>query len=636
MANVLLALAIALLVAAIAAYAVLSIRTNAPPGPPLPGGWGPNVAIFDPTMGTSAIMKTISALFMRSTEFTSQRVALFFMPGTYNLSFKLGYYMTVYGLGRTPDLTVINGTIQVCNNNTDNDPVNCHTRAPDPGVSALDNFWRACENIKIVPPASVNKTNFWAVSQACAMRRVIIDGNIHFSEDNGYSSGGFIADSQISGGVQFGTQQQFLSRNVDYGDQNGVQGGAWNIVMAGCSGNNMARLPQSVTVVKQTVAEIAPKPYVFAEKDANGTNRWYIGVPNPRRNASGPPDYADITSISDFEIVISDSDLAAVAGRGVNIVVAPGIYNATSPIIVAPTTVVLGLGMPTLLAGVGGAIVAELAEPATGARVGGFLLEATSATDTFLLDWGRKASLSGSRRPGPSPPKSCPSKSCQSANQHSQPQSYGRHPPRGSADPSYLYDIYTRVGGAASPAAVPINIPAMVHINLENTICDNFWLWVADHGAGIPPSNTCGDWSAIWKNMHCPSCLIVDSDNVTFYGLATEHATGDDLVKWNGDNGVVYFFQSELPYHVPTGYNQVAFRGSGANLTLQGGGAYSFFPCDNVNLSTGFILRPDAHAKVFTRFLDGKGGFASTAQIGGSACGAAATAGSPGPAWCSH
>jgi hypothetical protein len=427
------------------------------------------------------------------------------------------------------------------------------------------------------------------------MRRVIIRGSLHLAEDNGFSSGGFIADSQITGQLAFVSQQQFLCRNIACAG--GMTGGAWNIVLAGCSGG---RAPSKNTIVIPDVPLVAPKPYIFVE---NG--QWFIGVPNVRANLSGLADFGDITTISDFEIVTTNAEMANVISCGFNVVVAPGIYDMAAPLAIAPNTVVLGVGMATLRAGPAGAIVGLSATPPTGARVGGFLLEATSATKTYLLDWGRGASPRGARQ---------------------------------DTAPSFLYDIYARVGGSADPATNPVAIPAMVHINIANTICDNFWLWVADHGVGIPNSATCGDWSSYWKNLQCPSCLVVDADNVKFYGLAAEHATGDDLVKWNGANGIVYFFQSEFPYHVPANYNKTAFRGSGANLTLLGAGAYSYFPClPATTVPTGFILQPDAHVSACTVFLNGEGGVAMTATVGGAACGAAVTKALPGtPAWCLH
>jgi hypothetical protein len=556
-------------------------------------------------------MAAIRAAFLASAEFAPTRIALFFMPGTYTLSFKVNYYMGVYGLGRTPDLTTINGAVQVCNNNSVGDPVNCHTGAPDPSVSALDNFWRACENITIVPPAANGQTNFWAVSQACAMRRVIMQGHLHLSEDNGYSSGGFIADSRVTGDIAFITQQQFILRNVDCGRSMGTC--AWNAVLVGCKGGHPA--DKSTTVVAATPLA-APKPFLYYENGA-----YFIGVPNARSGTVGAPDFTDFTAVSaaQFVVVKANSDLAAAnaaLARGMHVVVAPGIYDVSSPLLVMPGSVLLGVGLATLRAGAAGAIVAAGAPD--GARVGGFLLEATSATRTYLLDWGRS------------------------------PQSRFAN-----AAPSFLYDIYARVGGALDPASNPISIPAMVHINVPQTVCDNFWLWVADHGAGIPPSSQCDApaprwsaadgfvgsgatpaWADIWKNLHCPTCLIVEADNVVCYGLATEHATGDDLVKWSGNNGAVYFFQSEMPYHPVPGYNQVAFRGTGKGLTLAGGGAYTYYPCDNITISDGFALAADARGSVFTMFLNGKGGVANVNGICGGPVYGPPGAPSSGPSWC--
>ena len=45
--------------------------------------------------------------------------------------------------------------------------------------------------------------DFWAVSQAAPLRRVHINGNlslIDYCSDPSYASGGFIADSQFTGG----------------------------------------------------------------------------------------------------------------------------------------------------------------------------------------------------------------------------------------------------------------------------------------------------------------------------------------------------------------------------------------------------------------------------------------------------
>ncbi len=43
--------------------------------------------------------------------------------------------------------------------------------------------------------------------------------------------------------------------------------------------------------------------------------------------------------------------------------------------------------------------------------------------------------------------------------------------------------------------------------------------------------------------------IQVNGDNVIAYGLAVEHTLGN-MVEWNGNQGRVYFYQSEYPYDV--------------------------------------------------------------------------------------
>jgi hypothetical protein len=45
--------------------------------------------------------------------------------------------------------------------------------------------------------------------------------------------------------------------------------------------------------------------------------------------------------------------------------------------------------------------------------------------------------------------------------------------------------------------------------------------------------------------------LIVNGDDVTADGLFVEHFKGFQTL-WNGNGGSVYFYESEIPYDVPT------------------------------------------------------------------------------------
>jgi hypothetical protein len=209
-----------------------------------------------------------------SSQFDSDRYAIFFEPGTYGsagdpLVFQVGYYTEVAGLGAMPQDTVIDGAIEVFNNLCTAGTSNCN---------ADDNFWRSLSNLTLnvdrpssppdyAPPAldafgpgCANSAEFWAASQASPIRRAIITGTV-FTQDycsnNNFASGGFIADSQISGKLQTLGNQQYLARNSEVGGAPGCHtGGLWNNVFSGVEG---APAPVfSGTCAQNTVLSTSP------------------------------------------------------------------------------------------------------------------------------------------------------------------------------------------------------------------------------------------------------------------------------------------------------------------------------------------------------------------------------------------
>ena len=200
---------------------------------------GPDVYVFTPDMPQSQIQATVNAIASQqiSNQFGTQRYALLFEPGTYGsaadpLSFQVGYYTEVAGLGGSPGDVTINGTIDVYNQ--------CFpTTGGSSNCIALDNFWRSLSNLTINVTGQTgcqSGTDFWAVSQAAPMRRVnITGGNLslmdYCSAGPQYASGGFIADSAFSGGTVInGSQQQFIVRNSNL---DGWSNGVWNQVFSG-------------------------------------------------------------------------------------------------------------------------------------------------------------------------------------------------------------------------------------------------------------------------------------------------------------------------------------------------------------------------------------------------------------------
>ena len=71
------------------------------------------------------------------------------------------------------------------------------------------------------------------------IRRVIVNGSVVFQDycatDN-YASGGFIADSEVSGDLDFYGNQQYMVRNSYIGGANGCPNGLWNMVYSGVQG----------------------------------------------------------------------------------------------------------------------------------------------------------------------------------------------------------------------------------------------------------------------------------------------------------------------------------------------------------------------------------------------------------------
>ena len=167
--------------------------------------FGPNVTVFDPSMPASAIQSKLTSVFnaQQTAQFGTGRFALLFKPGTYNVDANVGFYEQVSGLGLLPGQVIINGQV--------------HVEADWARGNATLNFWRDAENLTINPPGG---TDTWAVSQADPLRRVQVNGNLKL-DDGGFSSGGFLADSRVTGQVQSGSQQQWLSRNDQIGSWTG-------------------------------------------------------------------------------------------------------------------------------------------------------------------------------------------------------------------------------------------------------------------------------------------------------------------------------------------------------------------------------------------------------------------------------
>ena len=395
--------------------------------------FGPNVLVFDSSMTATTIQSRLDAVFSRQerNQFGSDRYALLFKPGKYNLDVQVGFYTQVIGLGQSPDDVAITGAVR--------------SKADWMRGNATCNFWRSAENLSVTPTKDDN-VNIWAVSQGTALRRIHIKGDLNLS-DGGWSSGGFIADSKIDGRTDSGSQQQWFSRNASFGQWTG---GGWNMVFLGTVNPPAKRWPDSPYTVIDKTPLIREKPYLFIDD----SGRYSVMVPSLAAQGARGITWSDNStsgrplSLDRFYLAHPKTDSAATINAAVksgkNLLLTPGIYHLESSIQISrPDTVVLGLGFPTLIPDQGTAAL-TIAD-VDGVKVGGILFEAGPSNSPTLFQIGE---------PG-------------SSKSH-------------ATDPPFVCDIFCRAGGASLGTTT-----CMVTINSHDVVGDNFWLWRADHGQGV-------------------------------------------------------------------------------------------------------------------------------------------------------
>ena len=447
--------------------------------------FGPNVLIFDPSMAAATMQERIDEVYaaQRNNQFGLARNALLFAPGDYKLDIPIGYYTQVLGLGASPDSVHIAG--------------NVHSDATLPRNNATCTFWKAAEGFSVTPTGGTMK---WAVSQAAPFRRMHVRGDIVLHQDSGWASGGWMSDDLIDGNVGAGPQQQWISRNTEWGSWTGAN---WNMVFVGVVSPPAGEWPNPPYTKIAKVPIVREKP--FLEVDSSG--KFPVRVPALRSNSSGISWRAGSTPgksipLSEFYVARPDLDTAATINaqlaRGKNLLFTPGIYELADTIRVRrANTVVLGLGFATLRANNG--VTAMTVADVDGVILAELLFDAGEANSPVLLEVGPKGS------------------SASHVN-----------------NPTSLHDIFFRVGGAAVGRA-SVNL----RINSSNTIVDHTWIWRADHGAGVG-----------WTSNTSANGLVVNGNDVTIYGLFVEHYQ-EFQVLWNGNGGRVYFYQSEIPYDPP-------------------------------------------------------------------------------------
>jgi hypothetical protein len=555
-------------VSILVAAAVLCAVTpaGAPGAPPARANatiFGPNVYVFDPKMPAEDIQKTAGDIFskMEANEFGSERYALLFKPGTYDVTFNVGFYTHVAGLGRNPDDVNINGGANV-------------TADWKPDGNATCNFWRSLENFAVTPSATKNVTRI-AVSQAAPLRRLHIKGELHlFAFDKkwnaGWASGGFLADSVVDGKVVPASQQQWLSRNSKWSEWTGA---VWNTVFVGCTNTPDGKFPEPAYTVVDRTPVVREKPYLYT--DDSGAYRVF--VPALQSNTRGAswldgPTPGESVSLDRFYIAqpatAKAESINTALAAGKHVLFTPGVYSLDDTIrITKADTILLGLGVPSLVPTKGLPIISVA--DVGGVKIAGLILDAGPIKSASLLEVGP----AGSR---------------------------ADH----SANPTFLYDLTVRTGGAKAGKN-----DVGVLINSNHTVADQIWLWRADHGAG-----------AAWATNPTKNGLVVNGTDVTVYGLFNEHHQEYQTL-WNGNGGRVYMYQSEMPYDVPdqsswmsgktNGFASYKVAQSVTSHEAWGVGVYSFFRDAPVKAHSAIEAPDGADIKfhnLTTVWLSGKAG----------------------------
>jgi hypothetical protein len=525
--------------------------------------FGPNVYVFTPSDSVSSINSTLNTLNANS-QFSSNRYAVLFTPGTYTgVEAEVGYYESVAGLGETPTATTISNGYLTSNQT-------------DSNGNLTTNFWRSIENISINAIPAGDTYLQWGVSQGAAFRRMYVNGAVELTNtDCGEASGGFIADSQITGTIQSCSQQQWYTRNSSIGSWSG---NLWNMVFSGVSGAPAQSNPfggsTSYTVLATTPVS-REKPFLYMD----GSGNYWVFSPALRTNSSGTSwsggglGSGTSLAISTFYIATPSSTLTqinAALAAGQNLILTPGIYQYGGSINVTnANTVVLGLGYANLepQSGTAAITIADV----SGVQIAGLLIDAGPVNSPVLFQVG----VAGASRVS--------------------------H----ATNPTSISDTFFRIGGAVSGTATK-----SLEIDSDNVILDNIWAWRADHGQ-VPVG---------WTVNVGMEGLVVNGDNVTALGLAVEHYEAAQ-VQWNGEEGETIFYQSEMPYDVPSqsawmdgsidGYASYNVAPTVTTHQAYGIGVYSFFN-QGVNIvANSGILAPVTSGVKFTDsvsvFLSGSG-----------------------------
>ncbi len=517
--------------------------------------FGDHTIFFAPTDNIKQVDKKIKEIFDKGNDFENdaqfkgEQWQIYFKPGDYTETacMQLGFYTSFNGLGKLPTDVRLN-----------NISIPAYLPGGELGGNernATCNFWRSAENLSVINtgneqgkapakpgsaeecfrPESLN----WAVAQAAPLRRIYTDRHVAYDWNYGWASGGYVADCVMEGkddkedGAGTYPGQQFFTRNTEVkyntygttlnnffmgvkaannlGTGNGSgealrnNNGFTNWGIPGVPGEeDKGKTPQQVVTEITNTPKISEKPFLYLD---NG--EYKVFVPDVQENTRGVSWGAGKENngmgkgtslpLSAFYIA-KPSDKAADINKqieaGKNIYFTPGTYHAEVPILVNRAgTILLGTGMASIIPN--NKEMAMKVCDLDGIRIESLIFDA-GLESKYLLQAGDE----------------------------------GVHTSH-HANPIILQDLFFRVGGTTD---VLTKADDALEINSDDVIGDHFWIWRADHGAGVE-----------WYGNESKHGLIVNGDNVNCYALFNEHFQEYHTL-WNGENGATYFYQNETCY----------------------------------------------------------------------------------------
>lgn len=470
--------------------------------------FGEKVIVFTPQDSPEYVAAKISevndSLFGR--EMSSDRYALLFEPGDYTAAglINVPFYVHIAGLGKTPyDVRLSN----------------IHTPPHLRDGNGTCTFWRSAENFSIAGPATYDEpeTFKWAVSQAAPIRRVHSERVLRTQWGEGWVSGGFAADCVFDAPAGSDHQQQWLYRNSRLEEGRGdFREEKYNYCFVGVelgdkadTGSYIGENARDNVTFIPTTGVMREKPFLYIGDDG----RYKVFRPALRRDSKGvsytrtdmgPGESLDL--LKEFYIVKRQtpaSEINRQLKKGKNILFTPGMYTLDEPLVVdRPDAIVMGLGWATLIPGEKNSDTAIKVADTDGVTIASLLFDSHWSSRT-LIEVGE-----------------------------------GKSGKRHHDNPVLLSDLFFRIGGFR-PA--PVHVDHAVEINSNDVIGDHFWIWRADHGVR---------GSVGWDVNTARNGLVVNGDGVSIYGLFNEHFQEYQTL-WNGEDGLMIFYQCETPYDAP-------------------------------------------------------------------------------------